>query len=96
MPLSSCCLVHLLLGMTFILKSGLFCITGDTLLEIASGLGMVACVYFLSWGWEPIWIRPIDSLCEFICAPALCLEGMCGCHQVLFIYLWPPLILYPG
>lgn len=95
MPLSSFCLGHLLLGMTSFLKSSLFCISGDTLLEIASGLGMVASVFFLSWGWEPIWIRPIDSLCEFVCTPALCLEGVCVCHQEVFIDLWPPLLLIP-
>lgn len=83
--LSSSYIGHLLLGMVilFLLEKTIFFFVNTYQLQIASGLGMVTCVYFLSQGWEPI-----NCLCEFICAPALlCLEGMCVCMSPANVHL---------
>lgn len=31
-------------------------------LEIASWLGIGACLHFPSQGWEPLWLRPVQAL----------------------------------
>lgn len=82
--LSSSYVGHLLLGMVILclLEKTNFFFVNTYQLQIASGLGMVTCVYF-SQGWEPI-----NCLCEFICAPALlCLEGMCVCMSPANVHL---------
>ena len=61
-------------------------------LEIASGLGMVACVYFPSKYWAPSCFdtcRPCScclNLCEFI-GVLLCLEGLFPWYPPSFLSL---------
>lgn len=77
---------YLLLGVEPALKCALYThsFLSKYQLEIPSGLGMGACVYFSSKHWNPFKLRLLQALCmlptfcEFLCALVLlCLRRSC-------------------